>query len=151
RAARRRCARQRRAHPVHRQRGSRIRPLPRSRTAERLLPRALPPRAHDLPQPRARRARQGVWPRAPGRAPSLRRCRSEPPPAPTLPRQAGLQVLTKRRRYARGVISIVVPVYNEEPSLRDLLDELAQTLDALGEAWEVIVVDDGSTDGTFAT
>jgi len=49
------------------------------------------------------------------------------------------------------VISVVVPVYNEEPSLRDLVDELAQALDALGEAWEVIVVDDGSTDGTFAT
>ena len=49
------------------------------------------------------------------------------------------------------MISVVVPVYNEEPSLRDLVDELAQALDALGEAWEVIVVDDGSTDGTFAT
>ena len=49
------------------------------------------------------------------------------------------------------MISVVVPVYNEEPSLRDLVDELAHALDALGEAWEVIVVDDGSTDGTFAT
>jgi glycosyltransferase involved in cell wall biosynthesis len=49
------------------------------------------------------------------------------------------------------VISVVVPVYNEEPSLRDLVDELAQALDTLGEAWEVIVVDDGSTDDTFAT
>jgi glycosyltransferase involved in cell wall biosynthesis len=49
------------------------------------------------------------------------------------------------------VISVVVPVYNEEPSLRDLVDELAHALDSLGEVWEVIVVDDGSTDGTFAT
>jgi glycosyltransferase involved in cell wall biosynthesis len=49
------------------------------------------------------------------------------------------------------VISVVVPVYNEEPSLRDLIDELAQALDTLGETWEVIVVDDGSTDGTFTT
>jgi glycosyltransferase involved in cell wall biosynthesis len=49
------------------------------------------------------------------------------------------------------VISVVVPVYNEEPSLRELVDELAEALDASGEAWEVIVVDDGSSDGTFAT
>jgi glycosyltransferase involved in cell wall biosynthesis len=56
-----------------------------------------------------------------------------------------------RRRYARSVISVVVPVYNEEPSLRELVDELAGVLDALDDTWEVIVVDDGSTDGTFAT
>jgi glycosyltransferase involved in cell wall biosynthesis len=49
------------------------------------------------------------------------------------------------------VISVVVPVYNEEPSLRDLVDELTGVLDALADTWEVIVVDDGSTDGTFAT
>ena len=62
----------------------------------------------------------------------------------------GDAVACGRRRYARVVISVVVPVYNEEPGLRDLVEELAQTLDELGEAWEVIVVDDGSTDRTFA-
>jgi glycosyltransferase involved in cell wall biosynthesis len=60
-------------------------------------------------------------------------------------------VADARRRYARHVISVVVPVYNEEPSLRDLVDELTLVLDAIGEAWEVVVVDDGSSDGTFAT
>ena len=49
------------------------------------------------------------------------------------------------------MISVVVPVYNEEPSIEPLLDELAQVLDGLGDRWEVVVVDDGSTDGTYDT
>jgi glycosyltransferase involved in cell wall biosynthesis len=49
------------------------------------------------------------------------------------------------------VISVVVPVYNEAPSLQQLVEEVSAALDDLGEEWEVIVVDDGSTDDTFAT
>jgi glycosyltransferase involved in cell wall biosynthesis len=49
------------------------------------------------------------------------------------------------------VISVVVPVYNEAPSLPQLVEELSAALDDLGEEWEVVVVDDGSTDDTFAT
>jgi glycosyltransferase involved in cell wall biosynthesis len=49
------------------------------------------------------------------------------------------------------VLSVVVPVYNEEQSIASLLEELAQVLDGLDDTWEVVVVDDGSTDGTFAT
>jgi glycosyltransferase involved in cell wall biosynthesis len=48
------------------------------------------------------------------------------------------------------VISVVVPVYNEERSVALLYDELRSALDQLGAAWEAIFVDDGSTDGTFA-
>jgi glycosyltransferase involved in cell wall biosynthesis len=48
------------------------------------------------------------------------------------------------------VISVVVPVYNEERSVALLYDELRSALDQLGSAWEAIFVDDGSTDGTFA-
>jgi glycosyltransferase involved in cell wall biosynthesis len=48
------------------------------------------------------------------------------------------------------VISVVVPVYNEERSVALLLDELRSTLDGLGADWEALFVDDGSTDGTFA-
>jgi glycosyltransferase involved in cell wall biosynthesis len=47
------------------------------------------------------------------------------------------------------VISVVVPVHDEERSLEPLYDELRAALDALGE-WEAIFVDDGSTDGSFA-
>jgi len=48
------------------------------------------------------------------------------------------------------VISVVVPVHNEERSVALLLDELASALDGHGLAWEAVFVDDGSTDGTFS-
>jgi dolichol-phosphate mannosyltransferase len=48
------------------------------------------------------------------------------------------------------VISVVVPVHNEERSVALLLDELDSALQPLGISWEAIFVDDGSTDGTFA-
>jgi glycosyltransferase involved in cell wall biosynthesis len=48
------------------------------------------------------------------------------------------------------VISVVVPVQNEERSVALLYDELRSALEPLGEEWEVVFVDDGSTDGTFA-
>jgi dolichol-phosphate mannosyltransferase len=48
------------------------------------------------------------------------------------------------------VLSVVVPVRNEERSVALLYDELTAALDPLGEAWEAVFVDDGSTDGSFA-
>jgi glycosyltransferase involved in cell wall biosynthesis len=48
------------------------------------------------------------------------------------------------------VISVVVPVHNEERSVALLYDELRSALDQLGVPWEAIFVDDGSTDGSFA-
>src|SRR5437763_15698030 len=49
---------------------------------------------------------------------------------------------------ARELISIILPVYNEAENLTVLLPALSQTLDALGLNYEVVVVDDGSTDET---
>jgi glycosyltransferase involved in cell wall biosynthesis len=48
------------------------------------------------------------------------------------------------------VISVVVPVHNEERSVALLYDELRSALEPLGTPWEAIFVDDGSTDGSFA-
>jgi glycosyltransferase involved in cell wall biosynthesis len=48
------------------------------------------------------------------------------------------------------VISVVVPVHDEERSVALLYDELRSALQPLDAAWEAIFVDDGSTDGTFA-
>jgi len=48
------------------------------------------------------------------------------------------------------VISVVVPVHAEERSVALLYEELEATLEPGDEAWEVVFVDDGSEDGTFA-
>jgi glycosyltransferase involved in cell wall biosynthesis len=48
------------------------------------------------------------------------------------------------------VISVVVPVHDEERSVALLYDELRSAIEPLHEPWEVIFVDDGSTDGTFS-
>ena len=50
----------------------------------------------------------------------------------------------------RRSLSVVVPVLNEERGLQPLVDRLRPVLDSLGLDWEVIFVDDGSTDGTLA-
>jgi len=47
-------------------------------------------------------------------------------------------------------VSIVIPVYNEEASLRPLRDELLPVLEGLGKTFEIVFVDDGSTDGSAA-
>lgn len=47
-------------------------------------------------------------------------------------------------------LSIVVPVYNEEESLEPLIRETNRALAPLGKSYEIIVVDDGSNDGTYA-
>lgn len=46
-------------------------------------------------------------------------------------------------------ISIVVPVMNEQESVAVLFEKLSAHLDSLGQMYEVIFVDDGSTDNTF--
>ena len=46
-------------------------------------------------------------------------------------------------------ISIVVPVYNEEESLGELRAWIESILSAFSYAYEVIFVDDGSSDGSW--
>jgi dolichol-phosphate mannosyltransferase len=48
------------------------------------------------------------------------------------------------------VISVVVPVHNEERSVALLFDEIRSALEPLGREWEAVFVDDGSGDGSFA-
>jgi dolichol-phosphate mannosyltransferase len=48
------------------------------------------------------------------------------------------------------VISVVIPLHNEERSVALLHEELQAALEPLGESWEAVFVDDGSTDGSFA-
>jgi glycosyltransferase involved in cell wall biosynthesis len=46
-------------------------------------------------------------------------------------------------------LSIVIPIKNEAPSLDELYREVTETFEAWGRPYEVLVVDDGSTDDSF--
>jgi glycosyltransferase involved in cell wall biosynthesis len=46
-------------------------------------------------------------------------------------------------------LSIVIPAYNEEGSLTQLHERLVEELGKLGQEYEIIFVDDGSSDRTF--
>jgi polyisoprenyl-phosphate glycosyltransferase len=67
--------------------------------------------------------------------------RAVPLASPTVPKQA-------ETRGRTGLISVVIPVFNEERSLTRLVDRLAAALDVTGRPWEVVFVDDGSIDAT---
>jgi dolichyl-phosphate beta-glucosyltransferase len=47
-------------------------------------------------------------------------------------------------------ISVVVPAYNEETAIATTVGALSGWLEAHGEPWELLVVDNASTDGTAA-
>jgi dolichol-phosphate mannosyltransferase len=47
-------------------------------------------------------------------------------------------------------LSVVVPAFNEEGNIPAVTQRIARLLDGLGYRWELILVDDGSRDGTFA-
>lgn len=57
-------------------------------------------------------------------------------------------------RTRRGVhlskLSVIIPAYNEEASIRPLYHELKTVLNSMGTPHEIIFVDDGSTDTTFS-
>jgi dolichol-phosphate mannosyltransferase len=45
-------------------------------------------------------------------------------------------------------LSVVVPIYNEIGNVAPLVERVARTLDATSLSWELLAVDDGSSDGT---
>ena len=47
-------------------------------------------------------------------------------------------------------LSIVIPVRNESENVEPLYRELTETLEAAGPAYEILFIDDGSTDDTYA-
>ena len=48
----------------------------------------------------------------------------------------------------RPAISVVIPAHNEEPNILPLCDRLVAVLDGIGRSFEIVLVDDASTDGS---
>ncbi|MFI5271995.1 MAG: glycosyltransferase family 2 protein [Ktedonobacterales bacterium] len=67
--------------------------------------------------------------------------------APTLTSPEGAPEQQPRSAIA---VSIVVPAKDEEQSIGPLYDALTTQLQQLGQSYEIVFVDDGSRDGTFA-
>jgi undecaprenyl-phosphate 4-deoxy-4-formamido-L-arabinose transferase len=58
--------------------------------------------------------------------------------------------LTALASEPRPEISLIVPVYNEDSTLEDVYRQAVAALESLGRPYEVILIDDGSADGTWA-
>lgn len=46
------------------------------------------------------------------------------------------------------VFSVVAPIYNEIGNVEELYKRLCGVLESVGESWELLLIDDGSTDGS---
>ena len=46
-------------------------------------------------------------------------------------------------------LSIVIPVYNEEDNIHPLVDRVHHAMQTYAHPWELIIVDDGSSDATW--
>ncbi len=45
--------------------------------------------------------------------------------------------------------SIAIPVYNEVDNIEELVNKVEVVMNSIGKKWELLLVDDGSTDGSF--
>jgi dolichol-phosphate mannosyltransferase len=68
---------------------------------------------------------------------------------PSLPPYCDIE--NHRRTMLEPVLSVVIPIYNEQDNLAALLAELTPVLEQLGLTWELLLVDDASTDASPAT
>lgn len=58
------------------------------------------------------------------------------------------QVIEGRQKAQTPEISIVLPVYNEKENLKPLAEGIVNVMNSVARCYEVILVDDGSTDGS---
>ncbi|OPZ08001.1 MAG: Undecaprenyl-phosphate mannosyltransferase [Alphaproteobacteria bacterium ADurb.BinA280] len=57
--------------------------------------------------------------------------------------------MTSNAQETTPVVSVVTPMFNEAANVTRTVTEIRRVLDTLGVAWELIMVDDGSTDETL--
>ncbi len=79
--------------------------------------------------------------------PSARPARHPTPGTIVLP-MSELPIHTEHPSAEEVQLSIIVPIFNEAESIPTLYRELKATLDPLGKPYELLMVDDGSTDGS---
>jgi glycosyltransferase involved in cell wall biosynthesis len=58
------------------------------------------------------------------------------------------EILGSRDRVLEREVSIVIPAYNEAPHVAAQIRDVAKVMESTGWRYEIILVDDGSTDGT---
>lgn len=59
-----------------------------------------------------------------------------------------LLLTTDNSEASRSPFSLVLPIYNEEKAIAETLDRLQENLDSAGCIYEIVAVNDGSTDGS---
>lgn len=59
--------------------------------------------------------------------------------------------MSKEQHPPRRAISIVIPLYNEQPNLEELKERLDAVMPTVAEDYELLFVDDGSRDGSYGT
>ena len=47
---------------------------------------------------------------------------------------------------SKPIYSIIAPIFNESGNIQELYRRIREVLDSTGESWEIILIDDGSTD-----
>ena len=69
----------------------------------------------------------------------------------TLAEQPALRVIEHIDGFVRGRISIILPAFNEEDNISRTISRVKEQFAAISPDYEIIVVDDGSLDGTSTT
>jgi glycosyltransferase involved in cell wall biosynthesis len=61
-----------------------------------------------------------------------------------------MKYLTSLNQFIRPTVSFIIPAMNEEATLQELFDGIQANISLISRGWEIIFIDDGSTDGTWA-
>jgi glycosyltransferase involved in cell wall biosynthesis len=64
-------------------------------------------------------------------------------------RSVSVDRLPEQQPRGRSLVSVVVPLLDEKETLAELYEQLREALDPTAYDWEVVYVDDGSTDGSY--
>jgi glycosyltransferase involved in cell wall biosynthesis len=82
------------------------------------------------------------------RGPGLKLTANQTEPDLGVPAQEG-QKRVFYDNFENASVSLVIPAHNESESIGSLLDKAIEVMKSLGRPWEIIVVDDGSSDQTL--